>query len=243
MSDLIVQKDGPLKRLTLNRPEKRNALSLSLAEVLLEHIQESETDGTRLLVLKGNGSSFCAGFDLGNFTESSPGDLLLHFVRIEQMLQALAYASFDTAAFVHGNVVGAGADLAVACGHKIAEANSKFMFPGARFGLILGTRRLARCIGGQQASRLVGGPSIDAEEALRIGLIDSIGLEPNQTAYENQLLESLQETSISTRKKVLNACRVDSRSDDMRDLVNSASSSDIKNQLDTYFKKLASKKK
>ena len=46
------------------------------------------------------------------------------------MLQALAYASFDTAAFVHGNVVGAGADVAVACGHKIAEANSKFMFPG-----------------------------------------------------------------------------------------------------------------
>jgi enoyl-CoA hydratase/carnithine racemase len=243
MSDLIVQKDGPLKRLTLNRPDKRNALSLSLAEALLEHIQESETDGTRLLVLKGNGSSFCAGFDLGNFTEASPGDLLLHFVRIEQMLQALAYASFDTAAFVHGNVVGAGADLAVACGHKVAEANSKFMFPGARFGLILGTRRLARCIGGQQASRLVGGLSIDAEEALRIGLIDSISLEPNQTAYENQLLESLQETSISTRKKVLNACRVDSRSDDMRDLVNSASSSDIKNQLDTYFKKLASKKK
>jgi enoyl-CoA hydratase/carnithine racemase len=243
MSDLIVQRDGPMKRLTLNRPDKRNALSLSLAEVLLEHIQESETDGTRLLVLKGNGSSFCAGFDLGNFAESSPGDLLLHFVRIEQMLQALAYASFDTAAFVHGNVVGAGADLAVACGHKIAEANSKFMFPGARFGLILGTRRLARCIGGQQASRLVGGPAIDADEALSLGLIDSISPESNQIAYENQLLESLLETSLSTRKKVLNASRIDSRSDDMRDLVNSASSSDIKNQLDTYFKKLVSMKK
>ena len=138
---------------------------------------------------------------------------------------------------------GAGADLAVACGHKIAEANSKFMFPGVRFGLILGTRRLARCIGGQQASRLVGGPPIDAEEALRIGLIDSISPESNQVAYENQLLESLLETSLSIRKKVLNVCRVDSRSDDMRDLVSSASSSDIKNQLDTYFKKLSSKKK
>ena len=243
MSNLIVQRDAPVKRLTLNRPDKRNALNLSLAEVLLEHIQESETDGTRLLVLKGNGSSFCAGFDLGNFSESSPGDLLLHFVRIEQMLQALAYASFDTAAFVHGNVVGAGADLVVACGHKIAEANSKFMFPGARFGLILGTRRLAHCIGGQQASRLVGGPSIDAEEALRLGLIDSIGPESNQTVYENQILESLLETPLSTRKKVLNACRVDFRADDMRDLVNSASSSNIKNQLDAYLKKLASKKK
>jgi enoyl-CoA hydratase/carnithine racemase len=51
MSDLLVQTDGPIKRLTLNRPEKRNALSLPLAEALLEHIQESETDGTRLLVL------------------------------------------------------------------------------------------------------------------------------------------------------------------------------------------------
>ena len=63
MSLLWVKREGPIKRMTLNRPEKRNALSLELATELMLEAQRSEADGTRLLVLRGEGPGFCAGFD------------------------------------------------------------------------------------------------------------------------------------------------------------------------------------
>ena len=113
MTYLVVQQNGPLKRIILNRPEKRNALSLLLAEEISEQIQLAETDGTRLIVLQGNGPSFCAGFDFGNFPDCSNADLLLQFVRTEQMLQAVAYASIDILAFIHDSTIGASADLAI----------------------------------------------------------------------------------------------------------------------------------
>ncbi len=83
MTYLVVEQDGSLKRIILNRPEKRNA------------------------------PSFCARFDFGNFPDCSNADLLLQFVRTEQMLQAVAYASIDILAFIHDSTIGASADLAI----------------------------------------------------------------------------------------------------------------------------------
>ena len=99
-SCLNVERDGLIKRITLQRPEKRNALNLELATQLLLEVQRSERDGTRLIVLRGDGKGFCSGFDLSQFPDCSAGDLLLHFVRIEQMLQAIAHSSVDTLAFL-----------------------------------------------------------------------------------------------------------------------------------------------
>ena len=239
MTYLVVQQNGPLKRIILNRPEKRNALSLLLAEEISEQIQLAETDGTRLIVLQGNGPSFCAGFDFGNFPDCSNADLLLQFVRIEQMLQAVAYASIDTVAFIHGSTIGAGADLAIACRYRAASSNTKMMFPGSRFGLVLGTRRLAECVGGERAQRMVGGAPINAQESLEINIANTILEASEQAEYENSLLEFILQVPADTRSQILKATRVDTRAEDMMDLVKSASAADLKERLEKY---LANKK-
>jgi len=128
VSVLIVRQEGPLKRLILNRPDKRNALNLELACAVLDAIEQAQKDSTRLLVLQGEGPVFCAGFDFSGLSRISEADLLLQFVRIEQMLQAVAHAPFDTLALAHGAAIGAGADLLVACRHRIGSSDL-----GARF--------------------------------------------------------------------------------------------------------------
>lgn len=245
MSLLWVKREGPIKRMTLNRPEKRNALSLELATELMLEAQRSEADGTRLLVLRGEGPGFCAGFDFSQFPACSAGDLLLHFVRIEQMLQAFAHASVDTLVCVHGQTIGAGADLTLACRHRVGAADTKMMFPGARFGLVLGSRRLAECVGPDQAQGLIGGQSkIGAQQAKEMGMLNEV-LESNQwPAYEAQVLAHVLATPVDARAMVLRATRRDTREQDLNDLVQSGAVLDIKERLAVYLEqmKLASQR-
>lgn len=241
MSLLLLERDGPVKRIRLNRPEKRNALSLDLAVALLHEVQQSHGDGTRLLVLRGEGAGFCAGFDLSAFPDCSEADLLLHFVRIEQLLQAVAHAPFDTLACVHGSTIGAGADLALACRHRVGAADTKMMFPGARFGLVLGSRRLAECVGPDQAQHLIGGQKrLDAKEAAELGLLQQITAAAQWPACEAEILAHALATPADTRAAVLHATRRDTRAQDMHDLVQSAAHPDIKQRLAAYLAQMKS---
>jgi enoyl-CoA hydratase/carnithine racemase len=241
VSALVVKREGPVKRVSLNRPEKRNALNLELATELMQEAQRSETDGTRLLVLSGAGPGFCAGFDFSQFPACSAGDLLLHFVRIEQMLQAFAYAPFDTLACVHGQTIGAGADLALACRHRVGAFDTKMMFPGARFGLVLGSRRLAQCVGADQALGLIGGQAkIDALQAKELGLLNEVMASEQWPAYEARVLAQIMATPAHARAMVLQATRPDTRAQDLHDLVQSGAVADIKERLAAYLAQVKS---
>ena len=132
MDLLLVEHDGPVTLLTLNRPDKANALSPDLVEALLASVNEAYRDGTRLLVLSGNGQHFSAGFDFSDFELTNEGSLLRRFVRIEQLLQAVYYAPFATLCLAHGKNFGAGVDLLVACGIRIAAPDATFRMPGLR---------------------------------------------------------------------------------------------------------------
>lgn len=238
MNTISVEHSGHIKRVTLNRPEKRNAISYELANELLLVAKESELDGTRLLILKGEGQGFCAGFDFSNFGEASAGDLLLHFVRIEQMLQAIAHAPFDTMAFAHGQTIGAGADLLLACRYRVGSEDMRMMFPGARFGLILGSRRLAECVGADRAQQLIGNPRrIDAHQAKELGILTAVLESTDWHAYESQVLEHILEIPPDARAMALNACKRDTRALDLNDLVQSGSVPDIKHRIAEYLAK------
>ena len=141
--ELIVLHDGPVTRLTLNRPEKANALSPGLTEALIAAFEAAEQDGTRLMVLSGAGKGFCSGFDLSGFDDLRDGDLVLRIIRIETMLQIVYHVPFPTLALGHGRIMGAGADLFAACSQRIATPDTSFRMPGLAFGIVLGTRRLA----------------------------------------------------------------------------------------------------
>jgi enoyl-CoA hydratase/carnithine racemase len=174
-NELQRQHDGHVTRLTLNRPQRGNALSQTLVEALLDAVDYAYTDGTRLLIVDGNGDSFCSGFDFAGYQEASEGDLVLRLIRIEHLLQRLNHAPFTTLALAHGANSGAGASLICACHIRVAASGASFCLPGLRFGVVLGTRRLAQRIGRDTARDLLAtGRPLTTEEAFNTGFVTRV---------------------------------------------------------------------
>lgn len=172
MDALIAKRDGAVLHLQLNRPDQGNALSPPLVERLTDAVAAACADAElRLLVLSGAGRHFCTGFDLSNLDHETDDSLLARFTRIELLLQAVHGAPFATLALAHGRTMGAGADLFAACGERWIVGDANFAFPGAGFGLVLGTTRLAGRVGARQAAAWIeSGASIDSATARASGL-------------------------------------------------------------------------
>ena len=171
--DLICTREDDVLLLTLNRGSKANSLTPTLVEDLITALDQP--DNVRMAVIRGEGKHFCAGFDLSDISELSDGDLLWRFVRIELLLQKIYHSPFPIVAIGHGQIVGAGADLFVACWHRVAAPCVKLKMPGWNFELALGSGRLAALIG-QDAARdmLIDTRSISAEQAREIGLASDL---------------------------------------------------------------------
>ncbi len=170
--ELLSRRDGPVLHLQLNRPDKGNALSAALVDALAEAVETAAQDESlRLLVLSGAGRHFCTGFDLSRLDQETDDSLLARFTRVELMLQGVHGAPFTTLALAHGRTMGAGADLFAACDERWIVGEASFAFPGAGFGLVLGTARLARLVGPHRAADWIeSGRPIDAEQACASGL-------------------------------------------------------------------------
>ena len=175
MSELLVEADGSAWTFTLNRPDKRNALSASLVEALLDGVARAAAAGAELLVFRGAGPNFSAGFDFNGVEAQSEGDLLLRFVRIEQLLNAIGASPALTLALAHGRNFGAGVDLIGACRMRIASADASFRMPGLKFGLVLGTRRFGAIVGVAQARTILQeARTFDSAKALTIGFVEEL---------------------------------------------------------------------
>lgn len=161
--------------LTLSRPAKRNALSSDLVEELIACVARAPAEGAKVLVFRGEGASFSAGFDLSGFADQSEGDLVLRFIRVEMLLQAVACSPCLTVALAHGRTFGAGVDLVAACRQRYASSDATFRMPGLKFGLVLGTRRFGNIVGQEQAASLQEeAATFDAARALDLGLLHGI---------------------------------------------------------------------
>ena len=166
-SELIVERQAHVTRLSLNRGERGNALSPALVQAISAALEVAHEDGTRLLVIGSARGHFCTGLDLSDLDAQTDDTLLARAVRIELMLQQLHTAPFATLALASGRVMGAGADLFAACESRWIVGRATFAFPGAGFGLVLGTARLAALVGPERACQWVGtGSAIDADAAL-----------------------------------------------------------------------------
>ena len=184
-TSLIIERDGGLLQLTLNRPDCANALNLELAEALIGEITTAE--GVQLCVIRGAGRNFCGGFDLADLDTASDGDLLWRFLRIETLLQAVYHAPFAVVALAQGQAVGAGADLFNACWQRVAAPDARFKMPGWNFELALGTRRLMQRVG-QDAARdlLIDTQTLSAEQSLACGLATEVASQPQWPALIDQ---------------------------------------------------------
>jgi enoyl-CoA hydratase len=169
---LRVASTGGVASITLDRPDRGNALSAALIDALHAEVDRWFAEpSTHTLLLLGAGRNFCSGFDLSDLESASDGELLLRLVRVETLLARLWQAPLRTVAIATGRCWGAGADLFVACDLRLADAAASFRFPGAGFGIVLGTRRLSERVGADRTRDWVGrSADVDAATAVASGL-------------------------------------------------------------------------
>lgn len=222
-------------RLTLNRPDKANALDAAMVEGLLDGIERACAAGTRQLVLAGEGRHFCAGFDLSDLDTISDGDLLLRFVRIETLLQRIHHLPFATLALAHGRVMGAGADMFCACTRRVTAPGTVFRMPGLGFGILLGTRRLAARIGADAARRIQNETRMfDADEAVTMGFATETAPATDWPGLIETTAEIAHTLSPEATAALYAATVRDTRAEDMADLVASASAPGLRERIRTY---------
>ena len=177
---LVDRKDG-VGRITLNRPEVRNAFDDALIAALTRAFQELDEDAAvRVVVLAGNGPAFCAGADL-NWMKRMAGygyDENLRDARaLAEMLATLDGMDKPTLARVHGPAFAGGTGLVAACDIAVGTPEAKFCFSEARLGLSPATISpyVLRAIGARAASRyFLTAEVFDAAEALRIGMLSAV---------------------------------------------------------------------
>jgi len=164
---------------TVNRPDKRNSLNATVrSEILLVLDELRGRDATRIVVFTGAGDkAFVAGADIGEFAERTP---------LQQRAAMSGRRVFDeiaafpkpTIAMINGFALGGGCELALACDIRVAAETARMGQPEINLGIIPGgggTQRLPRVVGTGQALRLIlSGEIIDAQEALRIGLVEMV---------------------------------------------------------------------
>ena len=236
MSDELLRKhENHVTRLTLNRPQKANALSAPLVEALIDAVEYAATDSTRLLILDGAGSHFCAGFDFTDAQTQSEGDLALRFIRIETLLQALHHAPCETLALAHGRVFGAGADIVASCGMRIAAPDTTFRMPGLRFGVVLGTRRLVHRVGADKARDILStSRSFDAAEALASGFLTGIAVPEEWPALVTTAQNAAETLTPAAAAALHRRTVTDSRAEDMAELARSVSTPGLKERIRKY---------
>ena len=176
---LLVEREGRVAILTINRPDKLNALSQQVRDDVLDALAAIEKDdGVGAVVITGAGDkSFIAGADISEFAGRTPFDQR-HAMRSPRVFDAMATFPKPVIAMINGFCLGGGCELASSCDIRIASDKARFGQPEIKLGLIPGgggTQRLPRLIGAGQAMRLIlSGDMIPADEALRIGLVDQV---------------------------------------------------------------------
>ncbi|NPC58544.1 enoyl-CoA hydratase/isomerase family protein [Caenimonas soli] len=237
-AEVLVHSAAGVTSIALHRPEKGNSLNATIVEALAAAVRSCYHGGTRLLALQGSGRHFRTGFDLSRLDDETDDTLLARFIRVELLLQDIRFAPFTTVAIASGGALGAGADLFCACEQCWGHENASFAFPGAGFGLVLGSSRLAHTVGAATARAWIrAGTTIDAASALRAGLATRALDAGEPEAALADLATQSQRLAPETQKAVHHAtAKADeaSRAHDLRELVLSASSAGLKARIAAY---------
>jgi enoyl-CoA hydratase/carnithine racemase len=169
-----VEKSGALLAITLARPERRNAITVAMYEMLADAIEQASVDpSVRVITFRGEGQDFAAGNDLADFMSALPSDTT--DIPVWRLLRALATCEIPLVAAVHGNCVGIGTTMLLHCDLVIADETARFSLPFVDLGLVpeaASTLLLPRLAGRRRAARfLLLGEPFGADEAIAIGLV------------------------------------------------------------------------
>jgi enoyl-CoA hydratase/carnithine racemase len=173
--EVLVETDGPFRVITMNRPRRRNALSVGHMRALTEAFREvGETDATGI-VLAGNGPAFCAGHDFADLAGADLATARELLLTSRELMETIHDVPQVVIARVHGLATAAGCQLVATCDLAVASWNAEFSAPGGKGGWFCHTPMvpIARNVGRKRAMELaLTGDTIDAETALDWGLLN-----------------------------------------------------------------------
>jgi enoyl-CoA hydratase/carnithine racemase len=193
------ESDDTVALITMNRPKKRNALSLDHMQELTSCFKAiGEAGEAQVVVLRGNGPAFCAGHDLSEMLDRTP-DFYRHLFDVCcELMETIQAIPQPVIAQVHGVATAAGCQLAATCDLVVAAEDARFATPGVKIGLFCSTPMVAlsRSVGQKKAMEmLLTGEFISAEEALAEGLINKVVPAEELEAEARKLAERIAEAS------------------------------------------------
>jgi enoyl-CoA hydratase/carnithine racemase len=177
---LVLDLAGDIATLTLNRPERRNALNAAMWQALPQACAAVEASPAKLLILRGAGGHFAAGADISEFDKVYADRQIagVYADGVHDAVNALAKLDRPVLAHIEGFCVGAGSALALACDIRLAAVDARFGITPAKLGLMYNladTKRLVDAVGpGKAKDILFTGRLLDADEALAFGLVDFV---------------------------------------------------------------------
>lgn len=185
MADIIVEQLGKVRRLTLNRPEKLNAISQNLVDELLAAIDEAEQSAeTHVIILRGAGRSFCAGYDMSvPYGAASPTsgagttkwlvpDQVRMLGRQRRYLDRIWHCQIPIVAQIHGHCLAGGTDLVLNCDFIVASEDAKIGYPPLRYFGVPPSQMWLYHVGPQWTKRLMlTGDTVSGQRAAQIGLV------------------------------------------------------------------------
>lgn len=213
MSELAISEGGPVRFLTLNRPEKRNALNEELIASLnaaLDSVQND--DSVRVVVIRGAGNDFCSGADLASIkklADSTYEDNLQDARQLMDLYSMIRRLPVPVIAAVRGRALAGGAGLATACDIVLATGSARFGYPEVRIGFVpaMVMAILRRNLGEKQAFELSTlGFEFTAERAHEIGLVNRVlddGIFETEVQQYADSYAALSRSAIAATKKLL----------------------------------------
>jgi enoyl-CoA hydratase/carnithine racemase len=179
---LRVERDGPIGRLVLDSPERRNAITGDMWRAIPKSMAEFDADPEiRCVVLRGEGTvAFAAGADISEFEKrrSSEGSVKEYDGLVDAAQHAIEDSDKPVIALIHGFCIGGGLEMALACDLRYAAASSQFAIPAARLGVgygVHGTNRLVATVGHAMAREIMfTGRRYSADAALAMGLVNRV---------------------------------------------------------------------
>ena len=211
---LTLAYEGATATLTLNRPDKRNAISYELIEEIQLALRKVEESPAQILILTGSGAAFCSGLDLDylrEITRHTQDENLADSKWIALMFRELYDFPKVTIAAVNGPAIAGGCGLATLCDFTLASAEAKFGYTEVRVGFVpaIVSTFLLRQVGEKQArDLLLTGRIIDAEEAHRLGLVNEVVQPDNLLPRAHELAKTLganSPASLLATKRLLKA--------------------------------------
>jgi len=200
---LLVENRGAVRVLTMNRPEKRNALNTALTRALLDGLRDADAaDAVRCVLLTGAGQGFCAGADLSEFKDLTPE----HQHRVEERAEltmqlhlAIPKMAKPVVTAINGAAMGGGAGLAIAGDLAVMAEAAKLGYPESRHGIVAAIvmANLVRQVGRKAAFELVSlGEPIDARRALTLGMVNRVVPDGDLLPAALLLCEKLSNTNV-----------------------------------------------